>query len=108
MNDSLGALCAVLHTHVDDMMLACLKGSSVVLSAMKHLVSQLRLVKQVGDSLVYCGRTLVISPDAILVHQAKAAQSVDSIPLPKDGRALDAKLTVEETSLYRSVLGQLL
>ena len=48
---------AVVHTHVDDFLVAFKKSSTKYKDALQHLVRELHLKQQSG-TVVYCGRTI--------------------------------------------------
>ena len=101
-------LAAMIHSHVDDFLIAQRGNSSEWKRIIASLEKKLHLKITVGI-IKYCGRTITKSDDEFRVTQATAAAQVDHIEIAAArGRAPEDPLSREEVSAYRHTLGQLL
>ena len=101
-----GKLVSVIHTHVDDLLVAG-KQIPEVENMLAKAVKELHL-KQSADSFIYCGRTITITKDAILISMAASCRDCGpNLTLPTERRKQkDSPVTAAEKSEYRALLGK--
>ena len=103
---------AVLHTHVDDFLMARVDCSSKKLDdAMSSLMKRLYLKRCDAIKFTHCGKQIEVTKEGIYVSQAKAATDIDDMHIaPGVGgrRSVESALTSTELTGYYSVLGQLM
>ena len=101
-----GSLIGVIHTHVDDMLVAS-KNCPEMTAVMARLTKALHLKHQTGTS-VYCGRTFTITPTAIHISMEAASRACDPefSVVPARRKVPDDQVTVYEKGQYRSLLGK--
>ena len=95
-------LAAMVHSHVDDFLIAQRKGSNKWKSVIASLEKKLYL-KPVTGVIKYCGRTITKLDDEYRVTQATAATQIDFVGLNGlRGRGAEDRLATSEVSSTRS------
>ena len=108
LRDKLGT-CMVIHTHVDDFLVARRSKTPLNESVLKKLSGLLHL-KRTEDltDFIHCGKRIRVTPEAIHISQERSASSVDEVFVSQPrSRKPDDLLTKVEHSSYRTALGQL-
>ena len=97
--------CMVIHSHVDDLAIAFKSKPARAVNVLEYIVKKLHMARNTNN--VYCGKTLEILAERIVVRQPAAAASIEHIELARYRKSKpDSPLGDEEKSEYRSVLGQ--
>ena len=103
-----GKLVCMVHTHVDDLLIARQADCPVHDTIIAKLTKDLHLRKPEGDVLTYLGRRIELKKDEIRITQVEAAETLEPIVLTAARRCLpDSPLTAEELSDYRSLGGSI-
>ena len=103
-----GKLVCMIHTHVDDLLIARQTDCPVLDTIIAKLTKVLHLRKSEGDVLTYLGRRIEFRRDEIRVTQVEATETLEPIVLTAARRCLpDSPLTAEELSDYRSLEGSI-
>ena len=101
-----GKLVSVIHTHVDDFILALLD-CDFVKSIIEKLTKELYLKRQNGCFL-YCGRVVTITPSQIRLSMPAAcrecAKSIIEVPAHRR-KQRESTLSLSEKSSFRKTLG---
>ena len=98
-----GKLVCMIHTHVDDLLIARQTDCPVLDTIIAKLTKDLHFE---GDVLTYRGRRIELKKDEIRVTQVEAAKTLEPTVLTAARRCLpDSPLTAEELSDYRSLEG---
>lgn len=102
-----GRTIALLHTHVDDFLLARTTDVSKKLgNAMASLIEKTYLKRCDATNFTHCGKQLQVSDKVIFVHQRHAAEDIDDMVIKSgtDGRRIVESLLVrDELTGYDSV-----
>ncbi len=100
---------AVMHTHVDDVLVACNSRDQETVKALERIRKKLYMAVKPGTTFTYCGKRISQLPSTITVDQWPAAAAVEPIALKKEGmKQNEDPLTQEERTSYRSDVGQLM
>ena len=98
----------VIHTHVDDLLVAMEQSCSNARHTLEKLQKVLYLKGGTGQVFEYLARLITITADTISISQEKSAGNVEQVPIEKERRAEpESPLKPEEKSEFRSLLGVL-
>ena len=105
---------AVLHTHVDDFLLARCDTNAAATrrldSVIESLVKRIYLKRCDASSFTHCGKRITVDESGITISQASTAADIDDMHIGGGighKRTSEAALTTSEQTGYYSVLGQL-
>jgi hypothetical protein len=103
-----GAVRMVIHTHVDDLLVAMDTSSTHAKEVLQKMKASLHLKGSDGRSFVYLARNFTITDEKITISQSKAAANLEMVFVDKERRSHpNAPLVPEEKSEYRSIIGSL-
>ena len=103
-----GSVRMVIHTHVDDLLVAMEMSCAHAKHTLEKLQKSLYLKGGTGQVFEYLARTITITADTITVSQAKSAANVEAVPIEKERRIEpDSLLTPPEKTEFRSLIGSL-
>ena len=98
----------VIHTHVDDLLVAMEQGYNHARYTLEKLQKVLYLKGGTGQVFEYLARLITITADTITISQEKSAGNVEQVPIEKERRVEpESPLKPEEKSEFRSLLGVL-
>ena len=96
----------IIHTHVDDLLVAFDTKSKKAKETMGKLVKELHLQGGVRNKFEYLSRIVEISEKHIKISLPKSARSIELIPVSAERKKnLDSPVTEEERHEMRSILG---
>ena len=107
MCDSQSRLASVIHSHVDDFLVAY-NGDPTIRRRIDRLSEKLRMLAKTFP-FEYCGELIHVSASQIRVTQSRAALAIEPIVLDESrSKQAESPVTDAERSSYRSVVGQLM
>ena len=103
-----GKVRMVVHTHVDDLLVAMDTACAHATETLQKLRAALYLKGGTGQTFEYLARTITITDEKITVSQAKSAASLEPVFIAKERRSKpDSPLTPQEKTEFRSLNGSL-
>lgn len=99
---------AVLHTHVDDCLVASDEKSDYVASVLNKAKSQLHMLQKDWGDFVYTGKRIRRCDRCFEVTQTSAVISMDSSSVKRGANSVDDPLPPELVTTYMSIVGQFL